>query len=127
MRRYRRRNPTDVYTPVLVGVGVVAILAIGYVVVSSTSASASTPNSFGPAQFAGGGSGAQGALGPGAYVSLRDMPSGTNILAQVGGVSGDAATGTVAYAPGAANESVGDVVSFNLSDVVASSAAPFAP
>jgi hypothetical protein len=124
MRKRRRYHPIGTAeNPLgdnlfLVGVGVVALVAVGFALWSS-SASASTPNTWPAAQFATG-QGTPGNVIPGIYVLLNDSTTGNNIIAQCTSVSGSAGTGTVVYAPPTASENVGDIVNFNLANVVAS-------
>jgi len=112
--RRGRKNPIQ-DNLLLIGVGVVALLAVGYAVWSQSSASSS---SWPASQFTGGTPGNLPTVG--GYVTLTDATSGATILVQVTSVSMTGATGTVYYAPPSAPESVGDTVAFNLYNVVAS-------
>jgi hypothetical protein len=124
MRRRRRYRPIgSAENPLadnlfLVGVGVVALVAVGFALWSS-SAAASSPNTWPAVQFSTG-QGTPGNVVPGIYVLLNDSTTGNNIIAQCTSVSGSAGVGTVIYAPPTASESAGDIVNFNLSNVIAS-------
>jgi hypothetical protein len=126
VRRHRyhpvgsRENPLG-DNLLLLGVGVVALCAVGFALWSS-SAAASTPQSWPASQFAGGAGAPGTVITPGEYVLLLDGSTGKNIIAQVSAVSADGTTGTgiVFYAPIGATESGGDTVSFAVSNVISS-------
>jgi hypothetical protein len=103
----------------LVGVGIVALLAVGFALWSSTAA-ASTPNTWPASQFSNGSGGGTAILGE--YVLLVDGSTGKNIVVQVTGISADqqSATGTVYYAPIGASQSAGDICNFNVANIISS-------
>ena len=106
---------------VLVGVGIVALVAVGVALLTSSSAQASTGNVWPASQFTSGvGSGAPVSVGE--YVLLVDGTTNKNIIAQVTSVSADGMSGTgmVFYAPASASQGNGDVVNFNVANVVSS-------
>lgn len=129
-RRAHRGRPLRRYRPVgtvsnplgdnlvLLGVGVVALLAVSFALYSST-ASASTPTSWPASQFAGGGP--LGVPTVGQFVLLQDTQSGKNIIVQVTGLDGaGGGSGTVYYASASAPESAGDTVTFSAASVLSS-------
>lgn len=114
-----RENPLGDHL-LLVGVGVVAICAVGFALWSSA-AQASTPNTWPASQFSGG-TGPGGPISVGEYVLLVDGSTGKSIIAQVTSLSADgtAGVGKVYYAPIAASQSAGDIVNFNVGNVISS-------
>jgi hypothetical protein len=102
----------------LLGVGVIALVAVGIALYSST-ASAATLNSWPSSQFAGGGP--AGVPTVGEYVLLQDAQTGKNLVIQVTGLDGSGGgSGTVYYAPPSAPESAGDTVAFAAASVLSS-------
>lgn len=126
LRRYRHYQPVGTRSNpigdnlVLVGVGVVALLAVVVAFYSST-AQASTGNVWPASQFSNGvGTGAGATVGE--YVLLTDNATGRNIIVQVTAVSSDGTSGmgTVYYAPASASQANGDTVNFNIANVISS-------
>jgi hypothetical protein len=118
-KQYRRKNPIDDRTLLLVGVGVVGALALGYAIWANP-AEGAEPQTWPTSQFAQ--SPNNVAVSPGQYVLLLDAGTNQTLIAEVQSIAGQTGTGIVVYAPTAAPESRGDTVNFLLSSVVQSSA-----